>query len=171
MKVFSLALLSVVVATCSLGGAVPVFGTVQPAVVDVALGESGAMVGQLVDAQGIGLAQQEIVLFQGNREIARARTDTQGHFRVDGLRGGVYQLVAAEHTVVTRAWAPGTEPPVAQRGVLMVAGGNEVYRGQQGGTPIRNFLTHPLTLTAGVATAIAVPVALHNTRRKPKSPD
>ncbi len=166
MKVFSLALVAV---ACSLVGAAPVFGTAQPAVVDVALGEGGAMAGQLVDAQGIGLAGQQGVLLQGNQELAQATTDADGYFQVDGLRGGVYQVVAADQTIVMRAWAPGTEPPVAQRGVLMVAG-SEVYRGQHGGTPIRNFLTHPLTLTAGVATAIAVPVALHNSRKSPKSP-
>lgn len=170
MKTFSLALLPMVAVLCSLVGTVPVLGAVQPTVIDVALGEHGVMAGQVVDAQGVGLAEQQVVLLQGNWEIGRATTDAEGYFRLEGVRGGVYQLVAGDSTVVMRAWAPGTEPPVAQRGVLMVAGGNEAYRGQNSDRPVLNFLTHPLTLTAGVATAIAVPVALHNTRRSPASP-
>ncbi len=169
MKVLFPALLSLMAATCPLAGG-PAFAGEPAAIVDVALGERGEMVGQVVDGQGVGLAEQPVVLLQGNREIARATTDAEGSFSVEGLRGGVYQLAVGDHAVVMRAWVAGTAPPAAQRGVLLVSG-QEVYRGQKAVRSVRNFFAHPVTVGGVVATAIALPVALPHTRRKsPASP-
>jgi hypothetical protein len=170
MKAIVRALLTPATVAFAMIGAAPTFGAGSPAVIDVTLDEQGAMVGQLVDAQGIGLAEKQVVLWQGTREVARAISNAEGYFHVAGIHGGVYQLAAGESTVVLRAWTAGTAPPSAQHGVLLVAG-NKLYRGQHGGTQMWNFVTHPLTLTAGVATAIAVPVVLHNSRRSPASPN
>jgi len=142
----------------------------QPAVFDIALDQQGAMIGQVVDPQGAGLAERPVVLFEGDRQITQTTTNTEGYFRVASLRGGIYQVVAGDRTVVARAWPAGTAPPVAQRGMLLVAGG-DVYRGQQsGGFSMMRFLGNPITITAAVATAVAVPVAVHNSRRSPASP-
>ena len=142
----------------------------RPAIVDVALGERGVMTGQVVDGQGIGVVEQPVVLLQGSREIARATTDSMGYFFIEGIGGGVYQLVAGDSNAIVRAWVAGTEPPVAQRGVLLVSG-QEVYRGQQAVRSVRNFFAHPVTVVTVVAAGIAVPVALHHSRRKsPASP-
>lgn len=170
MKAFSPMMLIVMVAACSLAGAAVASVTDQPAVLDISLTERGAMVGQVVDAQGVGLVEHPVVLLQENREVARATTDAEGYFHLTSLRGGVYQLVAGDNTMVVRVWAPGTAPPAAQRGVLMVAG-KQAYRGQQTAASAWRFLTHPITLGVGVATAVAVPVILHNTRRSPASPN
>ena len=177
MKANSLRWVAAAVGIFALMGTVSARAADQATVVDLALGEHGTVVGQLVDAQGVALAEQPVMLFQGNREVGRAITNTDGVFTVEGVRGGVYQLVSGDHVVVVRAWSAGTEPPSAKGGVLVVTG-QHVYRGQQGGyhypprRPLWDFLTHPLTIGAGVATAIAVPVALHNSRRRsPASPD
>ncbi len=170
MRMHVLALLPIVAVACLLADAASALGEGHPAIVDVALGERGALVGQVVDGQGIGVVEQPVVLLQGSREIARATTDSLGYFSMEGIGGGVYQLVARDSNAIVRAWVAGTEPPVAQRGVLLVSG-QEVYRGQQAVRSVRNFFAHPVTVVTVVAAGIAVPVALHHSRRKsPASP-
>ena len=171
MKMRLLAVLLMVAVTCPLLGTVAAFAEGSPTVVDVALGERGVMSGQVVDVQGVAAGGQQVLLTQGAREIAVTATNSEGYFSVEGVRGGVYQLITGDSIVVLRAWAPGTAPPVAQRGVLLVAG-QDVYRGQQAVRSARNFMAHPVTVVGVVATGIAVPIALHHSRRRsPASPD
>jgi hypothetical protein len=153
-----------------LAGTVSAFGTDQPVVIDVALTEHGNLLGQMVSPQGIGAPEHQVVLMQGNKVAMLTTTSADGFFSFENVRGGMYQIVAGDEITVVRAWTAGTQPPVARQSVLLIAG-NEVHRGQQGGKPVARFLTHPITLTAGVATAVALPVALHNSRRSPASPD
>ena len=168
MRSSVLALLPVIAVTCL--SATPAFAAGQSVVIDVALGESGAIVGQVVDAQGASGVGQVVLLVQGNQEIARTTTDIQGRFSIGGIRAGVYQLVAGDNGVVVRAWSAGTEPPIAQRSVLLVSAG-DVYRGQQAVRSVRNFMAHPVTVVGVVAAGIAVPVAVHHgTKRSPASP-
>ena len=170
MRTFVFPALLAMGVVCQFVVAAPAAENHQSAVVDVALGERGTMTGQIVDTQGLGVAEQAVVLLQGDREIAGATTDVQGYFFVEGVPGGVYQLAAGDRAIVLRAWAAGTAPPVAQHGVLVVSG-QDVYRGQKAVRSARNFLAHPVTVVGVVATAIAVPVALHHSRRKsPASP-
>ncbi len=169
MKFFVLPLLSAIAGTWLLVAAAA-FGADQSVLVDVALGERGTMTGQVVDTQGLGVAEQAVALVQDGQEIARATTDDRGYFFFENVPGGVYQLAAGDRAVVLRAWAAGTAPPVAQPGVLVVSG-QDVYRGQKAVRSVRNFLAHPVTVVGVVATGIAVPVALHHSRRKsPASP-
>jgi len=130
-----------------------------PAAVDVALHEGGTLIGQAVDARGIPLVRAPVRLRQLDREVAVTRTDGCGYFRVQGLRGGTYQIVAGPADGVYRLWAPRTAPPVAQPGALVVVGGQQVL-GQNG--PLGHFFGNPWIVAGLVATAIAVPVAIHN---------
>lgn len=171
MKAFFLRLAFMTAAVSSLAAVAPALGAAQPMVVDVALGERGTVVGQVVDSQGVGVAERRVVLWQGSRAIASATSDARGYFDLEAGQAGVYQLAAGDSAVVVRVWAAGTAPPVAQRGVLLVSG-HEVYRGQQSVRSVRNFLAHPVTVVGVVATGIAVPVALHHSRRRgPISPN
>ncbi len=108
---------------------------------DVALHAEGTLAGQLLDAQGVAIAGVEVAVGKAGKEVARVRTNKQGQFRVDGLTGGVYQVVAAGRISAYRLWAPNTAPPAAQRGLLLVSG-TDVVRGQYGcgavgcGTPV-----------------------------------
>ncbi len=131
---------------------------------DVALLDGGVLVGQVVDTQGAPQANVPISLWEGQQELAVGKTDAAGYFSFRGLRGGVYQLTAADGVSMCRVWAPGTAPPAAQQGALVVRG-VDMVRGQWCGFPrLRCMLTNPWVIAGLVATAVAVPVAIHNAR-------
>jgi len=131
----------------------------QPQAIDVSLHEGGSLLGQVVDAQGKPLADSQVVLQNTNRKLASAKTGGNGFFAFRGLRGGVYQVVAAKGHGTFRAWAPGTAPPAAQQGALIVAG-QETVRGQCG--PMGFWLCNPWVVAGIIAAAVAIPVAIHN---------
>lgn len=130
--------------------------------VDVALREGGVLLGQVVDPQGAAIGDAKVALVDGQNELAVAKTRGDGYFAFSGLRGGVYQVAAANGQGVYRVWAPGTAPPSAEQGALVVAGGQTV-RGQAGG--LMMFLSNPWVIAGIVATAVAVPVAVHNSSK------
>jgi len=146
-------------------------GPAKPVVVDVALRDGGVLLGQVVDPQGAAKAGAAVSVRYEDRELVTTSADPDGYFAVKGLRGGVHQVATQEGHAVYRLWAPGTAPPAAQDGVLLVAG-SDVTRGQWGGGGgLKTFLANPLVITGIVATAVAVPVALHNSRSSsPVSP-
>ncbi len=142
-----------------------------PVAVDVALGKGGVLVGQVVDVQGAAISEAPVSLRLRDKELVAAKTSPDGYFAFKGLRGGVYQITTTEGHGVYRAWAAGTAPPAAERGALLVSGA-DVVRGQ-GPKPMKVFLANPLLIGAAVATAVAVPVAVHNARQdrdQPSSP-
>lgn len=149
----------------SAAGAVP---DQRPVVIDVALMDGGVLLGQVVDPQGASLKGVPVSLRDRDREVAAAKTNDGGFFAVRGLRGGVYQIVAAEGHGAYRLWTPGTAPPSSQQGALVVAG-RQTVRGQFGGGALRFWLANPWVIAGIVATAVAVPVAIHNAQR-PSSP-
>jgi len=160
-----------------------------PVVTDVALEDGGVLVGQVVDTQGVPLAKMPVLLqgrdLQGReREIAQAMTDANGHFAVRGLRGGVNRLAAAGSQETFRLWKPGTAPPQARQGALLVVD-RATIRGQCGGPQcgvptcgpspglckgMSHWLANPWVVTGIVATSVAIPVAIHNSDGRPASP-
>ena len=130
-----------------------------PAVVDVALDDGGTLQGQVVDAQGKLVAETTVSIQQLDREIVRTVTDRSGRFRVAGLRGGTYRIVAGEAVGVYRLWAANTAPPAALPRALVVPGDQQLVRGQLG--RVVQFLRNPWVVAAIVTVAIAVPVAMH----------
>ena len=140
---------------------------------DVALGDGGILVGQVVDTQGVAVAMARLTLADHKQEIAQVRADQEGKFSVPGLRGGVYRISSRGQDAMYRLWAPHTAPPVAQQGVILVVGG-DVIRGQCGdvicgqyGNSSEPFASmvqwvtdHPLLTAAALGAAIAIPIAL-----------
>lgn len=126
-----------------------------PAVVDIALADGGVLHGQVIDLQGGRVANVPISVKAQDREIARATTTPEGRFAVQGLRGGVYQVAAADGQGVYRLWAANTAPPSAQNAIVYT------QCAQPHGT-LKMLLTNPIVVAGLVATAIAVPVALAN---------
>lgn len=129
---------------------------------DVALRSGGVFVGQLVDAQGKALAGSDVALLYGKDVVARTKTDKNGVFAAKGLRGGEYRVAAAGGQTTYRLWAPKTAPPAASNGALIVTG-NAVMNGQypDSGGGIMTFVKdHPMLIAAGVAAAIAIPLAV-----------
>lgn len=162
----------------------PLWAAVQseqaPTVTDVALQKGGALLGQVQDPQGVGQANVSVTLLGRGIEPVKGRTDQNGHFTFTNLRGGVYQVTAAvEGNSIAgigayRVWAPGTAPPAAQPGALVITGG-ELVRGQfhpfghtYGG--LRFWLTHPCVIAGLVGAAVAVPIIILNDDDDPKSP-
>ncbi|KKL19232.1 hypothetical protein LCGC14_2467570 [marine sediment metagenome] len=137
-------------------------------VTDVQLLEGGVLIGQVVTPQNTPIAQTSVTLQNAGRKI-EGKTDKDGYFAFKGLRTGVYRVAAAEGHGTYRVWTEGQAPQTAQmkaqiqEGVLIVAG-QEVVRGQNGMRTIRNFLANPIVIAGIVATAIAVPVAIHNSK-------
>lgn len=132
----------------------------KPKVVDVAMLNGNVLVGQLVNSNGKGVSDTQVLLQQDNKTVVTLKTDKQGVFAVKGVPGGVYQLATKDTQGVYRLWAPQTAPPTAQKGVLLVSG-NGVVRGQYG-SHLRNMLANPWIVAGIVACAVAIPVAIHN---------
>ena len=130
-------------------------------VVDIELREGGLLLGQVVAADGKPTAKTTVSLRRGGIEVATTLTDRSGYFFVKGLRGGTYEIATDRTRAIYRLWAPNTAPPTARPGVLIVADGRKV-RGQQG--PIGYWLGNPWVIAGIVAAAVAVPVAIHNSR-------
>lgn len=138
------------------------------AVNDLALGANGTLSGQVVNSQGQAQPGTQVSIWQQEQKIASATTDSEGNFAVAGLRGGVHQIAAGEGVQVYRLWAANTAPPAAANRAMVVSD-NQIVRGgscdNSCGRPcggVVGFLTNPWVLAAGVATAIAVPIALNN---------
>ncbi len=150
-----------------------------PQIADVALRDGGVLVGQMVNGQNAPLSGVRVSLQDTqNREVAAAVTDHQGSFAISGVRSGLYQVVTPQSRQVYRVWSAGMAPPSAQQGILLVAPGQTV-RGQgcdTCGAPCGGgLMSHPgvigALVGAGVATAIAVPVAYNaGINNAPSSP-
>lgn len=143
--------------------------TNTPVVVDVALEDGGVLQGLVVSPQGTPKTDTPVALLNGEQELGAAKTDQAGRFAFSGLRGGVYQLATADSNGIVRVWSPRTAPPSAQQGVMLVSG-EGVVRGQAL-QRIGGFVSHPWIMAGVIATAVAVPVAIHNANRdEPVSP-
>ena len=131
-----------------------------PAVVDVALTDGGVLHGQLIDLRGGSAAGVPVSVKAQNKNVVSTVTVKDGSFAVPGLRGGVYQVAAGQGQGVYRLWTAKAAPPSAQKNAV-------VFTGMFGGSP-KMLLANPVIVAGVVATAIAVPVAVVNSR--PSSP-
>ena len=141
----------------------------SPTVADVTLqkGPQGnVLLGRVLDQQGALQAGLPVALYGSGQKLAEAKTDGKGFFAFSNLRGGVYQVAAGESVTAFRAWTPGTAPPAAQPGAMVVTG-QDLVRGQR--YPIRHglgrlqfWLSHPCVIAGIIATAVAIPVAINN---------
>jgi hypothetical protein len=143
----------------------PAAASPMPDVTDVALTAGGEFSGQVVDAQGRPQAGTNVMVCKQQQVVATTTTDQQGQFSMRGLQGGMYQVVAGQGMQSFRLWAPGTAPPAARQSALVVAS-DQVVRGQGGW---RYWLTNPWVLSAAIAAAIAVPIALSNREKSSAS--
>jgi len=132
-----------------------------PAVVDIAMADGGVLHGQLIDLQGGSAVGLPVSVKAQNKDIVRTTTVKDGRFTVQGLRGGVYQVAAGKGQGVYRLWTAKAAPPSAQKNAIVFT------QGFLGGGP-KMLLANPIVVAGVVATAIAVPVAIVNS--KPSSP-
>jgi hypothetical protein len=124
---------------------------------DVALRKGGVLVGRVTTSEGVPQAGAPVSLRHHGRELAKTVTDANGVFALAGLRGGTYEVIAADTAVSLRLWVPGTAPPVATQGALLTTG-DPVVRGQGPFYGV-NMLNNPWVLATLIAAAIAIPLA------------
>ncbi len=131
------------------------------AVRDVALGPGGILRGTVVDPQGQSFRAVPVVVRQASREVARVQTDETGRFQIRGLRGGLYRIESSGSLIVCRLWTAVAAPPAARRELLLVGGG-AAERGQM---PLGDlFVSKPFLVGMIIAAAIAIPIAVNNSR-------
>jgi hypothetical protein len=138
-----------------------------PAVIDVAMADGGVLHGQVVDLQGRDATGLPVSVRAQNQQVLRTTTAKDGHFTVQGLRGGVYQVATGEGQGVYRLWTAKAAPPSAQKNAIVFTQATGPAAGAAGGG-LKMLLTNPIVIAGGVATAVAVPVAIANS--KPSSP-
>jgi hypothetical protein len=132
------------------------------AVSDVSLNAAGLLTGRLVDRQGRAISSSVTVL-HNDKIVSQVKTDALGNFRVVGLNGGTYRLMADQGVAVCRVWAAGTAPPGATQSVLIVADGR-IAAGQFG---LRYWLSNHWVIAGLVTAAVAAPIIAHNNRLDP----
>lgn len=133
--------------------------------VDVKLSQEGVLIGQVVDAQGQVVVGKPVIVQYQNHLVAAPTTDKDGYFALKGVQPGVYRITSMKGVADYRVWTEATAPPKAAAGALLVEG-TEVVRGQINGMALRNLLANPLVVAGIVATAVAVPVAIHNSQSR-----
>ena len=133
--------------------------------VDVIFQSGNVLTGRVQDADGAIIPNAEILVTQANREIARTTATESGEFAVTLPKGGIYLVTSGDRLQLVRVWTTKAAPPNSQN-ELVLAPSTIVVRGQN---PSGLFGMNPgvsmfagLVIGAGVATAIAVPVALNN---------
>lgn len=131
---------------------------------DVALGNGGMLVGQVVDQQGLGIAGAQVVVLQQGRKPVQTVADKAGKFQTAGLSGGPAQVVTAGGQGVYRLWTAKTAPPTATRSAMILSNGS-VVRGQHHG--MGGWLL-PALAAGGIIAGVAV--ATSNTSSSPASP-
>ena len=118
--------------------------------------QEGAFTGRVVDHQGAPQTNREVLVKQGDKSVAKVKTDDKGQFRVKNLRPGTY-TATAENTVGNfRVWNEQTAPPAAKGHALLVLGQNGA-RGQFGSVDPTLVL-----LTAGVIAAVIISAITHD---------
>ena len=132
----------------------------QPPIVDVRMTADGTLGGKLVDQSGKAMGNQLVVLHSAGQAVMQVKTNKQGDFAFHRVRGGVYQMRIDDSGVACRVWPKDVAPPSAREQLLVVVGA-PVVRGQQ---PIGAAFSSPLFVGAVLAAAIAIPVAVHNSK-------
>ena len=127
----------------------------QVSTTDIALGEGGVLIGQVIAKDGSAKSAELVTIEKDGQVIVRATSDDDGHFSVAGLSGGLYQVQAAGQMQSYRLWTAESAPPVAQS-QLAVYEGQQVVRGQMGA----GLFSCPWFWVGLVAAGIAIPLAL-----------
>lgn len=122
-------------------------------ILDVSLGQKGELTGFILDEQGKAVVRSRIQVRLGKNTVTETTTNAAGQFQVEGLRGGVYQIVHADGVSVFRVWKNGTAPRNAKTNALIVAS-RRVVRGQDGTGPLG--FAEPATLFSGAAALTGV---------------
>jgi hypothetical protein len=133
------------------------------AVRDISLAPGGLLVGRVLDKTMTPVRGAKVAVQSQGHTAAVTETDADGVFAVAGLRGGVHEIVTERGVENCRLWSTGTAPPHAESHLRFVPGQSTVVRGQWiEPQPTWKQWVNPWVVGGVVATAVAVPVLLHN---------
>ena len=148
-------------------GAQPVGKPAISGVFNVKLAEGGKLIGQVVNAAGNPQAGvRVIVASKKTASVAETRTDELGRFSLVLPESGVYRVAVSDRLFTIRAWEAELAPPTSRMGLLCVT--DDVVRGKfnrqsrlaDSHPHLVSLLTNPVVIGLGVASAIALPIAL-----------
>lgn len=135
---------------------------------DVKLHKNGSLYGVVLTSALQPAANKTVTIQQGKDVLATTKTNESGGFGFAGLNSGVYQLVSPEGQQTVRVWTEKAAPPAAGPQAVLV---NDTVRAQYGMQRLKVFLSNPFVIAAIIATAVAIPVAIHNSgSNSPASP-
>lgn len=134
---------------------------VVPTIGDISLAEGQTLWGEVIQSDGTPIEGASVRIAQSGRATATVTTSQNGLFAVPGVRPGVYEIATGTTSGVFRVWSAGTAPPVASTSVRLVADAGVVRAQREFGSLIKN---NKLVFGGIIAAAIAIPVAVHNSR-------
>lgn len=138
----------------------------QPIIHDIRLDLQGTMHGRLIDTEGRPIIEETLELIREGETITRAVSDSDGRFQFASVSTGVHQIHWKSSMVVCRVWTDNVAPPIA-KDKLVVLDMPPLVRGQR---PAREIFHNPLFIGLFVAAAIAIPIAVNQSRSdKPPS--
>lgn len=124
-------------------------------VADVTLAKDGTFAGRVVDHGGMPLPNADVVVRQGQREVARTKTDAKGAFAVQNVRDGVYEVASGKTEGRYHLWTSDAAPKVSRDQALLVMGENGA-RGQYGAVDPVLLLLTAAVIAAVILSAINV---------------
>jgi hypothetical protein len=133
---------------------------IQPVIHDIRLDLQGTLRGRLIDLEGRPVIEETLELIREGQTITRTVSGPDGQFQFAQVAAGVYQIRFGTSMVVCRVWTDAAAPPVAKSQLIVLAA-PPLVRGQQ---PISEIFRNPLFIGLLVAAAIAIPVAVHQSR-------
>jgi len=133
---------------------------------DVAIDPEGILTGRVLNSDGKPVEGTQVDLVRADDQLASTTTTAEnGSFQFEGVAGGVYRILAVNHSVMVRAWTSDAAPPNARNESWIVVG--DVVRaqgcstcGDAGGSGCGNSPLGWLLIGAAIAAAIAIPLAL-----------
>lgn len=154
-------------------------------VFDVTISKTGTLVGQVLNASGQPQANADVAAVSKTQVVSKTKTNARGVFQLPVTSAGVYRVALADRAFTVRAWQADLAPPAAKDALLCVTQ-EPTVRGQCGGCgamgpcgcgpacppacgpggygghggKLASILTNPVVIGLGVATAIALPIAL-----------
>ena len=141
----------------------------KAAVADIAL-TGGTLQGVVVDPNGDVLSGAVVSVSHGNQKVATAISSESGEFSLNGLQSGLYQVTVGQHQANVRIWDAELAPPGTNSQMLLV-NGDPTARGQLWNNWFRNLRPwHTVVIAGVIATAIAVPIAIHNSNNNNDDP-
>jgi hypothetical protein len=126
---------------------------------DVKLHKNGSLYGVVLTSELQPAVDKAVMIQRGKEVLATTKTNESGGFGFAGLNSGVYQLVGPEGQRTVRVWTEKAAPPSAAPQAVLV---NDTVRAQYGMQRLKVFLSNPFVIAAIIATAVAIPVAIHN---------